>query len=443
MSFLSRLFRRGQIITQAQALACIANRPMMMHDGALDSMLAAAQAMPERGAYLDDGDAPQGSKPEYLISINNGIGTLSISGPLFAHYGIEAWWYGGSAYDVIGAAFDQLMASPDVSQIVMMIDSPGGTVTGCFELSDKIYAARGTKPIVAITDDCAFSAAYCIASAADRIEIPRSGGLGSIGVRSQHVEMSKRLDMLGYVVTTFVSGAKKADFDSSSPLSDSARTDMQAEVDRLADIFIGTVARNRGIDADAVRALQAGCLFGPSAIAAGLGDSIGPMQVSNDKDEGEEMQADLALTNALDKVDASATDAIASLESDKALMVDVAMDYQQSAIVTRAILTANLRPDLAVALMKPSAGVTAADVDARIAHASAIANICFAAGLPDVAADYVTANTPIDTARTQLIDLKATSKHELDTNHPPASKPAVSRLDVAGIYERRNQRHTP
>lgn len=411
MSFFSRLFRRGQVITQAQALACIANRPMMMHGGALDSMLAAAQAMPERGAYLDGDADPHGSKPEHLISINNGVGTLSISGPLFAHYGIEAWWYGGSAYDVIGAAFDQLIASPDVSQIVMMIDSPGGTVTGCFELSDKIYAARGAKPIVAITDDCAFSAAYCIASAADHIEIPRSGGLGSIGVRSQHVEMSKRLDMLGYVVTTFVSGAKKADFDSTAPLSDSARTDAQAEVDRLADIFIDTVARNRGIDADAVRALQAGCLYGPSAIAAGLGDSIGPMQVSNDKDEDEEMQADAALTNAMDKV----------VLEQLAVEVPVNAEAWNYAALTGRILAANLRPDLAVALMQPKAGVTAADVDARIAHASAIANICFAAGLPDVAADYVTANTPLDTARTQLIDLKASVKHELDTTSPPAS----------------------
>lgn len=422
MSFLSRLFRRGQSITRAQAIGCIANRPMMMHASALDSMIATAQAMPERGAYHEDGDAaPQGSKPEHLISINNGVGALSISGPLFAHYGIEAWWYGGSAYDVIGAAFDQLMANPDVSQIVMMIDSPGGVVTGCFELSDKIYAARGTKPIVAITDDCAFSAAYCIASAADRIEIPRSGGLGSVGVRSQHVEISKMLEMRGYVVTTFVSGAKKADFDSTAPLSDSARTDAQAEVDRLADIFIDTVARNRGIDADSVRALQAGCLYGPSAIAAGLGDSIGsgaPSQLAPAQDapsDGPMLAQMPQVAPTLSPADLTARD---------------------RATVADALAASGLSPDLAMALLSPAAGVTADTAADRIAHAKAVADLCVAAGLPTAAVEYATKHTSIETARAQLIAVRAEDGPELLTS-PPASKPTKPPLSASAVYKER------
>ena len=55
------------------------------------------------------------------------------------------------------------------------IDSPGGEVSGCFDLVDTIAAARGQKPIWSIVDDCACSAAYAIASAADRIILPRDG----------------------------------------------------------------------------------------------------------------------------------------------------------------------------------------------------------------------------------------------------------------------------
>ena len=454
MSFLSRLFRRGQSITPAQALACIANRPMLMQAGALDALIATAQAMPDRGAYREDGDyTPHGSRPEHLVSVSNGVGVLSIEGPLFARFGIESWWYGGSAYDVIGAAFDLLLADAGVTQIVLLIDSPGGTVTGCFELADKIYAARGTKPITAVANDSAYSAAYAIASAADRIVIPRSGGLGSIGVRCQHVDISRALDRIGYTVTTIVSGAKKADFDSTAPLSESARSEMQDEVNRLADIFVETVARNRGLDADAVRGLQAGCLFGPSAIAAGLGDAIGTIEsVGAVMPEPEDAPEDLPddgeddASASADPLLLMASESAAAAESAQKLRDVLAFTPTASAEdiakmdraeVADAISASGLAPALAMALLSPAANVTPATAAARIAHAKALADICAAAGLPDVAADYATKNTEIETARAQLLAAKAEDGPELVTAHPQSSPSAGSRLDVAGIYARR------
>lgn len=442
MGIFSRLFRRGQSITPAQALACISNRPMLMQAGALDALIATAQAMPDRGAYREDDDyTPHGSQPEHLIEVSNGVGVLSIEGPLFARFGIESWWYGGSAYDVIGAAFDMLLADAGVTQIVLLIDSPGGTVTGCFELADKIYAARGTKPVTAVASDSAYSAAYAIASAADRIVIPRSGGLGSIGVRCQHVDISRALDRIGYTVTTIVSGAKKADFDSTAPLSDSARSEMQVEVDRLADIFIETVARNRGIDADSVRALQAGCLFGPSAIAAGLGDAIGTIEsVGAEMPEPEDVPED-----APDDGANAAMAAALAAEWDAAVAgIASALTAEDLAKMARAevadaISASGLPPALAMALLAPAANVTPDTAAARIAHAKALADICAAAGLPDVAADYATKNTDLETARAQLIAVKAEDGPEIVTAHPAGgSRVSVqSRLDPAGIYERR------
>jgi len=440
MGIFSKLFRRGQSITPAQALACIANRPMLMQASALDALIATAQAMPDRGAYREDDDyTPHGSRPEHLIEISNGIGVLSIEGPLFARFGVESWWYGGSAYDVIGAAFDMLLADAGVTQIVLLIDSPGGTVTGCFELADKIYAARGTKPITAVANDSAYSAAYAIASAADRIVIPRSGGLGSVGVRCQHVDISRALDRIGYTVTTIVSGAKKADFDSTAPLSDGARSEMQVEVNRLADIFVETVARNRGIDADAVRGLQAGCLFGPSAIAAGLGDAIGTIEsVGAEMPEPEDVPED-----APDDGANAAMAAALAAEWDAAVAgIASALSAEDLAKMARAevadaISASGLAPALAMALLAPAAAVTPDTAAARIAHAKAVADICFAAGIPDVAADYVTKNTDLETARAQLIAAKSEDGPEIVTAHP--AKSAGSPLRAAAIYEERRK----
>lgn len=460
MSFLSRLFRRGQSITPAQALACISNRPMLMQAGALDALIATAQAMPDRGTYREDDDyTPHGSRPEHLIDINNGVGVLSIDGPLFARFGIESWWYGGSAYDVIGAAFDMLMADTNVNQIVLLIDSGGGTVTGCFELADKIHAARGQKPITAVANDAAYSAAYAIASAADRIVLPRSGGLGSIGVRCQHIDISRALDRIGYTVTTIVSGSKKADFDSSAPLSDSARSEMQDEVNRLADIFVETVARNRGLDPDAVRGLQAGCLYGPSAIAAGLGDEIGTIEsvgavmpepeeppVEDDEDASSSI-GDFDALKVGDKLTISVS-ALASTREDWAkAMANIvpAVSAEDRAKMDRAevadaISASGLAPALAMALLSPAANVTPDTAAARIAHAKALADICAAAGLPDVAADYATKNTDLATARAQLLAVRAEDGPEIVTNHPQSKPAGAGKTRAENVYDRRSGR---
>jgi ClpP class serine protease len=77
-----------------------------------------------------------------------------------------------TGYDGIRQAFLTAMEDPDISGICLDIDSPGGEVAGCFDLVDVIYGARGKKPIHAILTESAYSAAYAIASAADRISVP-------------------------------------------------------------------------------------------------------------------------------------------------------------------------------------------------------------------------------------------------------------------------------
>ena len=67
--------------------------------------------------------------------------------------------------------------------ILFDIDSPGGVADGAFDLTDEIFAARGQgKPIWAMANSLAASAAYAIASAADVVLLPRLAQVGSIGV---------------------------------------------------------------------------------------------------------------------------------------------------------------------------------------------------------------------------------------------------------------------
>lgn len=180
-----------------------------------------------------------------------------------------------TGYEYIEAAVARGMGDPDVLGIALDIDSPGGVVAGNFDLVDRLYSMRGTKPIRAVVNEHAFSAAYSIASVADHIVVARTGGVGSIGVLTMHVDQSKRLEQAGLSVTLIHSGAKKVDGNRFEPLSESVREDIQRRIDASYDIFVATVARNRGISEDSVRATEAATFMPSEAIANGLADEIG------------------------------------------------------------------------------------------------------------------------------------------------------------------------
>ncbi|WP_239021151.1 phage baseplate assembly protein [Novacetimonas hansenii] len=127
--------------------------------------------------------------------IHQGIAVIPISGVLLPGRGWS--WSGVTYYSTIRASLADALDNPDVSKIALLINSPGGTVSECADTADVIHAARGIKPIWAILDDTAYSAAYALASSADFITVPRVGGVGSIGCVGMHVDITQALEKAG------------------------------------------------------------------------------------------------------------------------------------------------------------------------------------------------------------------------------------------------------
>ena len=107
----------------------------------------------------------------------------------------------------------------------------GGEVAGAFDVADTVYAARVTKPLFAVANNDAFSAAYLRAAGAQRIYVSRTSGVGSVGVIVSHLDMSVSDEKMGYRYTIVSAGARKADFNPHAPLSDEALR-YEAEADR-------------------------------------------------------------------------------------------------------------------------------------------------------------------------------------------------------------------
>lgn len=209
-------------------------------------------------------------------NVNAGILTIPVKGVLLHDF---PWTFGSYAtgYDYVLKAFQRGMADAKVNGIAFLIHSPGGDVAGCFDAVDKMFSGKGGKPIRAFAHEYAYSAAYAIASLADKIVVSRTGGVGSIGVVTSHVDYSKMLENQGISVTFIQFGAHKTDGNPYQPLSEDARARMQARIDALGEVFVSTVARNRKMDAAKVRKTEALTYTASEAISIGLADMVGPL----------------------------------------------------------------------------------------------------------------------------------------------------------------------
>ena len=218
--------------------------------------------------YRQHGDAP--------YPVVDGIAVVEIAGVLIHRGGWIGQSSGQTSYEGIAAQIEAAASDPAVRGLALEIDSFGGEVAGVFDLADRIRAIRGGKPVWAFVAEHAFSAGYALASQADRILLPRTGALGSIGVVVLHADLSGQLDQDGVRVTLIHSGQHKVDGNPYQPLPEAVRDDIQREIDVLRFLFAETVAAGRSgrLSQDAALATEAATYRGADALAAGLADEV-------------------------------------------------------------------------------------------------------------------------------------------------------------------------
>ncbi|GHC35227.1 serine peptidase [Gemmobacter nanjingensis] len=236
-----------------------------------------AASLPARASLFGNDLAQRhqrnGTQP---FAVVDGIAVIEITGTL-VHRGA---WIGQSSgltsYEGIAAQLQAALADPGVRGIALDIDSFGGEVAGAFDLADRIRAARTQKPVHAFVAEHALSAGYVLASQADRIILPRTGAVGSIGVVALHTDMSGALDQKGIGVTLIHAGAHKVDANPYQPLPDAVHDQMQRELEVVRFLFAETVAAGRGdrLTHASALATEAAVFRGSDAIAAGLADDL-------------------------------------------------------------------------------------------------------------------------------------------------------------------------
>ena len=332
----------------------------------------------------------QRSRKPYAVT-DAGIAVIEVSGSLVNRASGMDSQSGLTSYEQLGNEILDAATDPQVRGILLRFDSYGGEANGAWDVAGLIEEAARMKPVWASVDDWALSAGYLLASAADRIWVTRTGGVGSVGIIAMHVDQSGWDAANGLRYTTIFAGRHKNDFNPHEPLSDGAREVLVAEINRLYGMFVDAVARRRNLSAEAVRATEAGVFYGEEGVARGFADRVGTFR-----------DALAAMTESLSKP--------------KFTKGGISVSESTQAAVNPPV------PDLA-----------AIEAEARrrgFAEAAEIAALCKIAGRPALAGDFIARGLSVQDVRNELLAMRAEADKEEIISHVLPETGATPAADI-------------
>lgn len=350
-----------------------------------------------------------------------GVAVIPIHGTLVRRtVGLEAE-SGLTSYAALAAQLDAALANPEVGAILLDVDSPGGESSGVFDLADRIRAATQVKPVWAVANDMAFSAAYALASAASKVFVSRTGGVGSIGVIAMHVDQSEKDAQDGVRYTAVFAGDRKNDLNPHEPISGEAHAFLKAEVHRIYGLFVETVARHRGLEPALVRDTEAGLFFGQAAVAMGLADALGTFE--------DALTQLAASVSPRPKADTAASGLAAGAgpvrPSDlcPSLPMESRMNEQDESAVTNRDANHDTNRDADHKEMAPAPDpnltASAATMASSMADAIEIAQTCTLAGRTELIAGFLEAHATPAQVRSQLLAAQADASPEIVSRIDP------------------------
>lgn len=272
--------------------ARILDRPLMVEPSYLKAVISAVQnrigikqlqdingeVLSEEELALEaqmyrDGNPSRESRP---YQVKNGTAMIHVAGSLVNKSGYLRPYSGMTGYDGIRANLQMAKKDEDVlNKAVLILDSGGGEVSGCFDLCDYIAKlVQEGMEITALVDDRACSACYAIASACSKILISETSTVGSIGVVTGHISREKQLEDAGVKVTLITAGDHKADGNPYQDLPKEVYDRIEAKIGNIYNMFTSRVASFRNMSVESVINTQALTYMGKEAVEIGLADEV-------------------------------------------------------------------------------------------------------------------------------------------------------------------------
>lgn len=183
----------------------------------------------------------------------------------------------GTSLETLRSELDELVRDEDVRSIVLDVNSPGGSTELLTETASEIRAMRDRKPIIAVSNAMAASAAYHLAAQASELFVTPSGMLGSVGVYATHQDLSAKQEQAGIKTTFIQAGKRKTEGNPFEPLSEEAKKQIQALVDEHYRVMVGDIAAGRRVAEGTVRGETFGegrVFHAHDAVRRGMADGV-------------------------------------------------------------------------------------------------------------------------------------------------------------------------
>lgn len=235
----------------------------------------AREALSVIGSDLFDREARRpgsdGDKPYKIVRGKTAV--IELSGPLTKHWNCMSWFFGGTATTDVRKALADAQNDSDVESILLLIDSPGGSVSGTADLASDVASSK--KPIYSYFQDVGCSAAYWIGSQASKVFSNDTALVGNIGTVMVIDDTSEYWLSKGVVTHVISTGPYKGAGADGAPIADHHLEDFQREVDEINQVFTSSVAKARGFSAEEMAELADGrAHIGANAKTLGLIDDV-------------------------------------------------------------------------------------------------------------------------------------------------------------------------
>lgn len=190
------------------------------------------------------------------------IGVIRVSGS------IDDFTYANQAYDAL--------SDPNIKAVIVVVDSPGGTVQACFEAEAAFRELNREKPVVVTMKEYAASGAYLISTASDYIFARSATVTAGLGVIAIWVSYENKLKTEGIDYYVWKSGESKDLGAEYRPPTEEENRYMQSLVDNLMHDMVTRIKTNRPQVTDTIDELIDGStVYGSEALLYKLVDEIG------------------------------------------------------------------------------------------------------------------------------------------------------------------------
>ena len=220
----------------------------------------------------------EGNIEQYDVS--DGIAYIRVNGPLTKNMNSMQQMFGGASTVAIENALETAVADKAVRSVMLVMDSPGGTVDGSFDLAQKVWTLNRQKPIDGYAEDNCCSAAYLVLSQCRTISANINANVGSIGVYTELQDTTKADAIRGVKRHVIFAGKNKAI--GHREVTDEHIAVVQARMDKIMGLFAKAVMHGRGMTEKQLAKVATGDVFiGSDAKHVGLIDKVETLEAAH------------------------------------------------------------------------------------------------------------------------------------------------------------------